>query len=393
MPLISEELEPNRGEAPPRLLTPQRLLGFTCLLLLSGILYAGLHPFHVPANQVAWVANDNAVHLGESGTLLSSGSFQPPVAGGAERSIEIWVKPGKIEDSGTLLSFFSPSSSRHLSLSQSESDLEVRIESSDAWRSLRADKMYIDNAFLDGKAAFWTATFGRSGTAVYRNGKLIRRSPLLASGSEISGLLVIGTSPIFSQGWSGVLRGLAIYDAVLDRTQIERHYQSWTQNETPVLTKDDACVALYLLNEHSGRVVHNRVRSENDLYIPANYLLIRQTVLDPVWRAFNWSRGFWQDAFVNIAGFIPFGCFFCAYFWARGLRSPALHASVLGAAVSLFIELTQTRLPTRDSSMCDVINNTLGSICGALAYRGDVRRLLDQVIAGTADMYRKVRLS
>jgi hypothetical protein len=52
-----------------------RILGFISLLLLCGILYAGLKPFHSPANEVTWVAKANALRFGEYGTILSSGSL------------------------------------------------------------------------------------------------------------------------------------------------------------------------------------------------------------------------------------------------------------------------------------------------------------------------------
>jgi hypothetical protein len=377
-------------------LTTRGILGFICLILLCGILYAGLHPFRALANQVSWVADADAVRFGEYGTILSSASFPPPESGGVDRSIEIWVKPGKVKDSNTLVAFYSPDSPRQLSLSQSESDLKIQIQTSTAWRSVKTAKTYVDDAFRDGKSAFWTVTFGQSGTAIYRDGALVRRSPLQPSISEFSGRLIVGNSPIFDDSWSGFLRGLAIYDTALDRAQIERHYSSWTKGGAPALTSDDVCIALYLFNERAGRVVHNRFRSEYDLYIPAKYMVLRQTVLDPVWRAFNWSRGFWQDAFINVAGFIPFGCFFCAYFSARGLHSPALRASALGAVVSLCIELTQAYLPTRDSSMSDLINNILGSLLGAAAYRGVTARAVDRVTSWIVDAvngFRKVRLN
>ena len=360
-------------------MTVQAILRLICIILLCGLLYAGLHPFHVPANQVAWVPNANAVRFGEHGTILSLGSFPPP--GDAERSVEIWLEPGRIKDSNTLVAFYSPGSPRQLSLSQAESDLEVRVQSSSAWRSAKTWKMNVSEAFRDGRSTFWTVTFGHSGTAVYRDGTLVRSSPVTPSGIEVSGRLVLGNSPIFDDSWSGVLRGLAIYDTALDLEQIARHYSSWTKAEPPALASDDACVALYLFNEHAGRVVYNKVHPENNLYIPPKYMVLRQTLLDPVWRAFSWSRGFWQDAFINVAGFIPFGWFLCAYFSARGLRLPALRASAIGATISVFIELTQSHLPTRDSSMSDLINNILGSIVGAAAYRGAIARAFDRVMA------------
>jgi hypothetical protein len=370
----------------------QRTLGFVCLLLLSGILYAGLKPFRAPANQVAWIANTDAVRFGEYATMLSSGTLPPPESD-VERSIEIWSQPGLIMDSNTLFAFYTPSNPRLLSFCQAESDLEVRIESSAAWRTVKSDRINVPDAFRDGKSAFWSITFGQSGTAIYRDGALIRKSRLSPSRNDLSGRLVIGNSPIFNDSWSGVLRGLAIFDTTLGETQIKRHYESWTKAAAPAINSGDACIALYLFNEHSGRVVHNRVRTENDLFIPPNYLVLQQTVLDPVWRAFNWSRGFWQDAFINVAGFVPFGCFFCAYFGALGLRRPALLAVILGSAVSAFIELTQTQLPTRDSSMSDLINNILGSILGAAAYRGMIARSIQRVLSWTIGLSHRRRSS
>ena len=349
--------------------TTRKILGLICSVLLLGVLYAGLKPFHAPANQVAWVVNGNAVRFGEHGTILSSGSFPTPASGGAERSLEIWVQPGKVEDSNTLLAFYDPAYPRQVSINQAESDLEIRIQSSAAWRSAKANRINIGDAFRDRKRAFWAVTFGQSGTAVYRDGVLVRSTPIRLSGSDVSGRLVVGNSPIFDDSWTGVLSGLAIYNAALNGTQIARHYQTWTTGARPVLFSDDLCIALYLFNEHAGQVVHNRVRPEHDLYIPLRYMVLRQTVLDPIWRAFNWSSGFWKDAFINIAGFVPFGCFFCAYFSVVGFRRPALLAATFGGAVSALIELTQTQLPTRDSSMSDLINNILGSVLGVLAYR------------------------
>ncbi len=220
------------------------------------------------------------------------------------------------------------------------------------------------------------------------------------SGEEFSGRLVVANSPIYSDYWQGVLSGLAIYDRSLTGAQVARHYQSWTQGK-PVITPEDGCIALYLFDERGGSVVRNqvsyrvasgvaggvasglapRVVSGNDLLIPNHYLILDQTVLDPVWVAFDWSMGFWTDAVINVAGFIPVGCLLCAYFTGRGLGRPALISSVLGFAISLGIELIQSHLPTRDSSMSDVIANTAGSVIGAGIYRGTVARAMDSCMA------------
>ncbi len=366
-------------EEPTGRFTIRELLGFTCFVLLCGILYAGLNPFHVPANQVSWLAGMDGLRFGEHGTVFAVGTFPPSAAD--ERTIEFWAKPGLTEDSNTLLAFYSPANPRQLWLSQSISDLKIQTQPSSAWRGVTTQKFYIDNAFQDGRNTFWTLAFGKSSTAVYRNGTLIRKTGLHFSSSELRGQLVLANSPIFHASWSGVLRGLAIFDRALDGAQVDRHYTTWTQTGAPSLTPGDACIALYLFDEHAGNIIHNRVRTENDLYIPQKFTVLRQTLLDPIWRAFSWRIGFWTDTLINIAGFIPFGFFFCAWFSVRNMKSSAFKAVMFGAAISVLIEVTQAWLPTRDSSMSDVITNTLGSVIGSMAYRGYPARVLRAGVA------------
>src|SRR5271165_2000471 len=360
----------------------RRILGFICFLLLFGLLCAGLRPFHSPTNDVSWVANANAVRFGRHGTILGQGFFSAVGSRSGGRTLEIWLQPGLVNDSDTFIAFYDPGEPRHLSLHQSGSDLELRIAPVGAWRREKTERLYVDSAFRGRRSTFWTVTSGLRGTAIYRDGlKLRESSEVRVSAQAFSGRLVIGNSPIFNDSWSGILRGIAIYEQVLDPTQISRHYQTWTKGTKPDLISEDACIALYLFDEHSGNVVHNRVDSGYDLYIPAKYRVVDQIVMDPVWRAFNWSWGFWKDAVINVCGFIPVGCFFCAYLSARGFDRPTLIASSLGAVVSLFVELTQSHLPTRDSSMSDLLTNIAGSIIGASLYRGRVAKLIDGCVA------------
>jgi VanZ family protein len=75
---------------------------------------------------------------------------------------------------------------------------------------------------------------------------------------------------------------------------------------------------------------------------------------------------------VNIFGFLPFG--FAVYGWTRKYGDwkdmMAMGAALLlGAGISLFIELLQVYLPTRDSSLTDVITNVLGTYIGARLFQ------------------------
>jgi hypothetical protein len=137
----------------------------------------------------------------------------------------------------------------------------------------------------------------------------------------------------------------------------------------PQISREDDCIALYLFDERSGNRVHDRTGFGYDLDIPDRYFVPDQALLDPVWREFRRSWTYWEDALINIAGFVPAGFSFCAYLSLRGFRRPAILAILLGAAISLGIEVIQAHIPTRDSSMSDVVTNVAGTVMGAWVCR------------------------
>ena len=371
----------NNQNHPRRGFATRVVYRYICVFLLGGILYAGLTPFRAPHNEAAWVPNTNAMRFGEHGTSFTTEPLASPDPGEGRRSIEMWAQPGKPSDSATVISFYSPASTRHVSLRQDESDLVVYLASSSAWRWEKAERLYIPEAFRDRGRSFWAVTFGRSGTAVYRDAVLVAKSGTLhPSRGALSGRLVIANSPIFNESWSGVLSGLAIYNSELTATQIARHYAHWNRGPTHGIMPDDRCIGLYPFDERTGPVIHNRALAGTDIYIPARYTVLRQTFLDPVWRAYSESGGLVQDALVNIVGFIPLGFFLSAYFVAGGCSRPMLRAIAVAAASSLLIEVIQTFLPTRDSSMADLIDNIIGSFLGAVLCRGSIARTVDHLV-------------
>jgi VanZ family protein len=79
-----------------------------------------------------------------------------------------------------------------------------------------------------------------------------------------------------------------------------------------------------------------------------------------------------EDILANIVGFLPFGFALCGYlssFHRARTRMTVVVTTVICGCLSLLIETLQTFLPTRDSSMTDVITNLLGGAIGALLYR------------------------
>jgi hypothetical protein len=345
-------------------------LGFVCLVTLCGILVAGLWPFCAPRNQVSWVKADDGLRFGDHGTILSSGTFKMKSSRDERYSLEIWLQPGLTNDANTFLAFYTPENPLQFSLHQSTTDLELRTQRQSEHHEIRKSSMLVDDVFHQGKSVFITIVSGAQGTAVYIDGALVKTSSQFwLSSNDFTGQLVVGDSPVSSDSWSGELLGLAIYNRKLTAAQVSKHYEVWTKKGKPDVAPDDRSVEIYLFNEHTGNIVRNQAISGIDLYIPQKYQILDQIFLERPWKEFHSDWGYWKNVLINIGGFVPLGFFFCAYFSSvRQIKRAALITIIVGAIVSLTIEVLQAFLPTRQSGMTDLITNTLGTSLGVVLW-------------------------
>ena len=335
--------------------------GLVCLAVLASILTLGLWPFHVPANDVAWLKDRSGLEFGGSGTAISSDVLPKPGRGEEDGgSLEIWLRPGRIWDSGTFLSLWSPEVLFQLSVRQSQRDLEIQCA--------RAAKLYVDDVFRRPRAVFITITSGGGGTSIYVDGVQVKTAPRFRlSTRHFTGRLIAGDAPGQTNSWRGQLFGLAIYHRELKPPEVACHYSAWTQEGRPKTAEDEQNVALYLFGEHDGNLVHNAVAGP-DLEIPAKYTVLDKIFLEPFWQEFSLSRSYLSAAVKNIIGFVPLGFCFYAYLAELRVKRAGLATVLLGTAVSVTIEVLQAYLPTRDSGTTDIFTNTLGTWIGVASY-------------------------
>jgi glycopeptide antibiotics resistance protein len=73
------------------------------------------------------------------------------------------------------------------------------------------------------------------------------------------------------------------------------------------------------------------------------------------------------DILLNILGFVPFGALLFGYLSNLGWKGPlaGLGVVVTGFSISFTIEVLQVLLPSRHSSLLDLINNSIGTALGA----------------------------
>ena len=344
-----------------------RLLNGICVLVLAGILTAGLWPFQAPKNQARWTSS--GLWLGRHGTAFSWGNFPDPVPESKGRSIEIWIQPADPERSGTILAFYRPGHHQQFSLHQSKGFL-----------ALQAGQDNLDATSDPAKIAYVFADFGQlarrcvsiavgpQGTAAYVDGVLVRELSLFRPAVDsFTGRLVVGTSPVTNDIWSGLLSGLALYDRELTVAEVRRDCESFITRGT---LASDRAVAAYLFDERAGSVIHEAaaVHPDLDLFIPERFTILHKKFLDPVWDEFEWTQSYAKSSLLNVVGFVPLGYFFCALLRFRRTHAPLLATILLGASISLLIEVLQGFLPTRSSGTTDLITNTLGTWLGAALY-------------------------
>jgi hypothetical protein len=348
------------------------LLRAICALVLLGILVAGLSPFHSPRNQVSWLSDNSGILFGKYGSIVSAAPFRAhPSQADGSCSIEIWLQPRRVKASGTIFAFYWPESRTvPFALRQSLGDFVLLRRNDDRSRHGKRIRLYVDDVFSHQQPVFVTMSSGPSGTRIYVDGALVKTTPNFRfSSQELTGQLVIGNAPATTDNWSGQLKGFAVYDRGLTTDEVSQHYENWTTGKQANLAAIESAVGLYLFNEENGSVVHNQVDPATDLHIPERFFVLHEQFLERPWDEFRPDWNYWKDVGINIAGFIPLGFFFCAYFSSMPtIRRAVLFTVAFGFAVSLTIEVLQAFLPTRDSGMTDLITNTLGTALGAVLY-------------------------
>ncbi len=349
------------------------------MAILIIILVTGLWPFNFfPRNAVAWLPDQNGVHFYGQGIISSHNRQQDHPFPFPDTSItlEIWLRP--MTETGNILTYSDSKTPDILSVGQWKSHLIIRSRTDDPAARKRGkpyQEIGLRNALLKNQDSFITITSGPEGSAVYVSDKLADVYPrhrLLARNTSGNVRLILGNSSTGESYWNGNLMGLAIYNRVLSADQVSRDYRSWRENDHAMIKRSDGLVGLYPFNERKRSIVHNEINANDTLTIPERFKPVQRKILSPFWPESLWNLSFISDVTTNILGFIPFGFCFSALFLKtvcqRRLASYMIVA-ILGMGISLAMELIQAYLPTRDSSLMDVMSNSTGTILGVVIFQ------------------------
>lgn len=349
------------------------ILGSLSLFTILGILFAGLWPldFH-PVNEVGWLPSEQGIRFSGRGIAYSPvplNGLSPSKSVPDAFSIEMWLQPAGQPDRfiAHILSLYDAGGKEYYSLGQWKSDLEITVNRiANPVRTDHRKRINLGKVLPAGSERFVAITSGSRGTAVYIDGEPAKFYPginLFEGRGKTSLQLILGTSPSGEYCWRGKIFGVAIYNRSLEKEEVARHYRLWLE-EGGIRGEGDDASALYLFNEGSKTVIHDRTKKGNDLLMPLTFRVLLMRILVLPWDTVSVNR---RDIFVNILGFVPFGFIFSRFL--SGIRKQAkgsnyLIVIFLGGGMSLAIELIQAFLPTRTSDLTDLTCNILGTIMG-----------------------------
>ena len=356
------------------------VLSLICLSITIVILIAGLWPFNFrPKNQVTWLDGQNGIHFGRLGIAYSTDSVfgsREAIRPGGPVSIELVVRPARepIYPLARILTLYTEGSRQFFTLAQWKSHLILRADPQGSKLQLKSREISARNVLLKNIPRFLTVTSQNGKTIIYADGQMINETnnfPILPTDSSASGKFVLGNSPTGKSPWTGDLLFLAAYDRELSAKEVLQHFQDWSVQRRLTWLSGKNPTLLYQFDEGKGTTSRNRRGDLYDLSIPTTYHVLNKAVFLPPWKE-EFNRYFFQDVFVNISGFLPFGFFFAA--WLRkenGLpgKSDLWLVATLGGGTSFLIELLQIYLPSRTSQSTDVICNLLGTILGVYLFR------------------------
>jgi VanZ family protein len=356
----------------------KKTLRFICWSILILIALFGLWPFNLnPVNQVFWLKDEPGVRFTGPGHLYGTGSLSDffsnrPV------SLECWLRPAAEPNNRLphILSFRDGRRQEVFLLGQWKDALAIRVRTSRAdiprgYRERGKGQVLVKN-----RVVFITLTSSPEESTLYVDGARVQEFPgfpLLESRPAGPSVLVLGNSPTGKGYWEGDLLGLALYSRTLSDQEVRQNHLHWMQRDYQSLKSGPGLIGLYPFNEGKGERIGNLASDSCPLLKPAVFHPRQKVILEWPTKEQLKRRGFYQDLAVNILGFIPLGYFLALWLlrFSR-LSAPGAGAAtlLLGALLSLGIELTQVYLPTRDSSAGDLIFNILGTLTGIMLLQG-----------------------
>jgi hypothetical protein len=349
-------------------------------LNLFGILILGLNPkdFYF-SNNVKRTSQPQGIKFGKIGIAFTEAFLEPfskNISELSEFSFEISLKPQGHHEGifSFIIALHDGEDSEQLLMGQWRT--HIILMNADHYNYKRQMKrISFETATLPSEEFFITVTTGKGGTKLYIDGQLLLQKNDLTLKIPNGGTrtrLIIGNSAYGRNFWKGKVYGLAFYQYKLTSHQVKIHHDQWSKYKNFSFAKKENPYLLYLFNETNISTVVDRSGHNNHLNIPSRMRILKKRFLRQPTGILNFNSVPIKDIILNLIGFIPFGIILTASLIRMdGFigKHGQLMTVVFGLLLSLTIEIIQSWMPTRYSSILDLVLNTSGTLAGATIYK------------------------
>ena len=346
------------------------------------MLAAGLKPkgFRFD-NKVSWIKDQPGIRFSRFGIAYTNpfnDLIAANISGTDDFSLEIALKPASYRGYRFkfILALHDGKDSEQLVMGQWRSSFIVMNGDDYAYRrkSKRIAADAADAASPSPAARFVTITSGKEGTRIYLDGEPVRtqKDLTLKMPPRGNGRLLLGNSAYGKHPWQGDIYGLALYRHTVTSREAADHFKRWAEDRSFSYAADGNAFALYLFDEKAGTRALDHAGGNLHLEMPSRMQVLEKRILAPPWKGFMFNRSFTTDIIINLFGFIPFGFILFATlvrFGGTFDKHAIFFTVILCFFVSLVIEILQAWIPSRSSSMLDLLLNTLGAWVGAIGCR------------------------
>ena len=349
----------------------------TSIMVLTALFF-GLRPTNWPIiNDVQWLPEKPAIRFHDTGIAYVNDlravrlSHQP-----GPLTIEMAVTPAITHKIGysPLLVMHDGADQRQLTIWQYDTSLIV-MNGDDYDNKQRRPRVVGRNVFSSKRTIYLTITSSGQGTHLYVDGRLADANSNWKLSIPFEGeplRLVLGHSVYGRYGWMGDIHGLAISGEAISSESAKSRFDHWAADRRFDSLKLNSTWLLFTFDQKNAAQIPDLSGRDNLLKIPQYMIALQKTILSPAWRPMQWNRAAVGDMVVNIIGFIPLGIVFYGLlqcFPGPFTRYNPLLAVAFCLLLSLGIELAQAWIPTRHSTLLDLILNTFGAGLGTVGWR------------------------
>jgi VanZ family protein len=349
-------------------------------------LFVGLRPKGgSSANDVRWLAEQRGLRFqGQGMAFVENVGSAMKTHRETPFSIEMAVTPskGRLRGYNPLLVMHGGHDPNQMTIWQYSQSLIV-MNGDDYDNRKRRARLVARDVFTTHKTRFVTVVSGPRGSRLYVDGKVAaakRDMHLTLPYRESKLRLVLGNSVYANHGWRGDIHGIAITGIALDEAAVKRRHETWLADRSFDFIQADSQMLRFDSNAGAaGRLI--KLPTNQSLHLPERLVALEKRFLELPWASLKWDRKAVLDIVINIVGFIPIGM--VVYGFVNSLAGPSNRhgqavAIMLCLILSLFIELTQAFIPSRISSLRDLLLNTFGAWAGVVGWRVIGSRLISE---------------